>query len=100
LPLPQFACSIKVGVRTTPRVVVAIAHQGTTVNRTVASYSVVLSRSGGGSLTRLAPMGATASVLTLDFGPLIRGTWTLSVVALSPTSTSVGTYTSAPFTVG
>lgn len=100
LPLPQFACSIKVGVRTAPRVIVAIAHQGTTVNRTVASYSVVLSRSGGGSLTRLAPMGATASVLTLDFGPLIRGTWTLSVVALSPTSTSVGTYTSAPFTVG
>jgi len=99
LPLPQFACSIKVGVRSNARAVVAIAHQGTTVNRTVASYSVVLSRSGGGSVTRVVTMGATPAVLVANYGPLIRGSYTMTVVALSPTGTSVGTYTSAPFQI-
>jgi hypothetical protein len=100
LPLPQFACSIKIGVRPAPRVVVAIAHQGTTINRTVASYSIVLKRVNGGSITRSASMAATAGVLSVNYGPLIRGTWTMTVVALSPAGTAVGTYTSAPFTVG
>lgn len=100
LPLPQFACSMQVAVRITPRVVVAIAHQGTNVNRAVSSYSIVVSRVGGGSITRLASMAATPAVLTVNYGPLIRGTYTLSVVALSPTGTAVGTYTSAPFRVG
>ena len=98
-PLTQFACSVKVGVRNNARAVVAIAHQGTTLNRTVASYSVVLSRIGGGSVTRTVTMGATPAVLSATYGPLIRGSWTLSIVALSPTGTSVGTYTSAPFQI-
>jgi hypothetical protein len=100
LPLPQFACSIKIGVRPAPRVVVAIAHQGTTINRTIASYSIVLKRVSGGSITRSASMAATAGVLSVNYGPLVRGTWTATVVALSPVGIAVGTYTSAPFSVG
>jgi len=100
LPLPQFACSMKVVVRSNRRAVVAIAHQGTTVNRTVASYSVVLSRIGGGSVTRVVTMGATPAAPIANYGPLIRGSYTMTVVALSPTGTAVGTYTSAPFRVG
>jgi hypothetical protein len=99
LPLPQFACSIKVGVRSNARAVVAIAHQGTTLNRTVASYSVVLSRIGGGSVTRTVTMSAAPAVLVANYGPLIRGSYTMTVVALSPTGTSVGTFTSAPFQI-
>ena len=90
---------MKVGVRPNARALVAIAHQGTTVNRTVASYSVVLSRVGGGSVTRSVSMSATPAVLDASYGKLIRGNWTLTIVALSPTGTAVGTYTSAPFRI-
>ena len=100
LPLSQFACSIKVLVRPAPRVIVAIAHQGTTVNRSVARYSVVLSRANGGSLTRSVTMGSSSGVLKANFGPLIRGTWTLTVVALSADGATVGTYTTSSFQVG
>ena len=61
--------------------------------------SPVLSRSGGGSVTRTVTMGATPAVLVANYGPLIRGSYTMSVVALSPTGTAVGTYTSAPFQI-
>lgn len=100
LPLAQFACSIKVLVRPAPRVIVAIAHQGTNVNRAVARYSLVLSRTNGGSLTRSVTMGSSAGVLTANYGRLIRGTWTLKVVAISADGTTVGTYTTSSFQVG
>jgi hypothetical protein len=44
-------------------------------------------------------MGATPAVLVANYGPLIRGLYTMSVVALSPTGTAVDTYTSAPFQI-
>jgi len=100
LPLAQFACSIKVLVRPAPRVIVAIAHQGTAVNRAVSRYSLVLSRANGGSLTRGLTMGSSPGVLKANYGPLIRGTWTLTVVALSADGATVGTYTTSPFQVG
>lgn len=99
LPLSQFACSMRIGVRTTPRVIVAIAHQGTSLNRAVARYSVVATRVNGGSITRSLNMSAAPGVLRANFGPLITGTWSVTVVALSADGTAVGTYTSAPFTV-
>ncbi|MGA1742822.1 MAG: putative Ig domain-containing protein [Ilumatobacteraceae bacterium] len=100
LPLSQFACSMRIGVRPAKAVVVAIAHQGTTANRAVARYSVVLSRQNGGSITRSIAMGASAGVVRANYQRLISGTWFVTVVALSPDGTAVGTYTSATFRVG
>jgi hypothetical protein len=100
LPLSQFACSMRIGVRTAKAVVVAIAHQGTTVNRAVARYSVVLTRVNGGSITRPLTMATTPGVLRANYQRLISGTWSVTVVALSADGTAVGTYTSATFRVG
>jgi len=100
LPLSQFACSMRIGVRPAKAVVVAIAHQGTTVNRAVARYSVVLTRVNGGSITRPLTMATTPGVLRANYQRLISGTWSVTVVALSADGTAVGTYTSATFRVG
>lgn len=100
LPLAQFACSMRIGIRTTPRVVVAIAHQGTSLNRVVARYSVVATRVNGGSITRSLAMSAAPGVVRANYGPLIAGTWSVTVVALASDGTAVGTYSSTPFTVG
>lgn len=100
LPLSQFACSMQIGVRAAKSVVIAIAHQGTTANRAVARYSVVLSRENGGSITRSLTMGTTPSVLRANYQRLISGTWFVTVVALSPDGTAVGSYTSSTFRVG
>lgn len=100
LPLSQFACSMRIGVRPAKAVVVAIAHQGTTVNRAVARYSVVLTRVNGGSITRAITMATTPGVVRANYPRLISGTWSVIVVALSADGTAVGTYTSATFRVG
>jgi hypothetical protein len=100
LPLSQFACSMRIGVRPAKAVIVAIAHQGTTANRAVARYSVVLTRVNGGSITRLLTMATTPGVLRANYQRLISGTWSVTVVALSADGTAVGTYTSATFRVG
>ena len=100
LPLSQFACSMRIGVRPAKTVVVAIANQGTTVNRAVARYSVVLTRVNGGSITRALTMATTPGVLRANYQRLISGTWSVTVVALSADGTAVGTYTSATFRVG
>lgn len=100
LPLSQFACSLRIGVRPAKAVVVAIAHQGTTVNRAVARYSVVLTRVNGGSINRPLTMATTPDVVRANYPRLISGTWSVTVVALSADGTAVGTYTSATFRVG
>lgn len=100
LPLSQFACSMRIGVRPAKTVVVAIAHQGTTVNRAVARYSVVLTRVNGGSITRALTMATTPGVVRANYQRLISGTWSVTVVALSADGTAVGTYTSEAFRVG
>lgn len=100
LPSTQFACSIRIAIRPSKAVVVAIAHQGTTVNKTVASYSVALKRLNGGSIVRLLNIGPTPSVLSAGYTRLKAGTWSVTITALSATSATVATYDSAPFKVG
>ena len=100
LPSTQFACSIRIGIRPSKAVVVAVAHQGTTVNKTVASYSVALKRLNGGSIERLLNIGATPSVLSAGYAGLKAGTWSVTITALSATGTTVATFDSATFKVG
>jgi hypothetical protein len=100
LPSTQFACSIRIGIRPSKAVVVAVAHQGTTVNKTVASYSVALKRLNGVSIERLLNIGATPSVLSAGYAGLKAGTWSVTITALSATGTTVATFDSATFKVG
>jgi len=100
LPSTQFACSMRIAIRPTKAVVVAVAHQGTTVNKTVASYSVVLKRLNGGSIVRPLAMGTTPSVLRANYTRLIAGTWSVTITAFSATGATVATYNSASFRVG
>jgi len=100
LPSTQFACSMRIAIRPTKAVVVAVAHQGTTVNKTVASYSVVLKRLNGGSIVRPLTMGTTPSVLRANYTRLKAGTWSVTITAFSATGATVATYDSASFRVG
>ena len=100
LPSTQFACSMRIAIRPTRAVVVAVAHQGTTINKTVASYSVVLKRLNGGSIVRPLTMGTTPSVLRANYKRLIAGTWSVTITAFSATGATVATYNSASFRVG
>ena len=100
LPSTQFACSARIAVRPARAVVVAIAHQGTTLNTAVASYSVVLKRQNGGSLVRPLTVGATPNVLRANYTRLIAGTWSVTITALAANGTTVATYDSASFRVG
>ncbi|MGA1366004.1 MAG: putative Ig domain-containing protein [Ilumatobacteraceae bacterium] len=100
LPSTQFACSMRIAIRPTRAVVVAVAHQGTTINKTVASYSVVLKRLNGGSIVRPLTMGTTPSVLRANYKRLIAGTWSVTITAFSATGATVATYNSPSFRVG
>jgi len=100
LPSTQFACSMRIAIRPTKAVVVAVAHQGTTINKTVASYSVVLKRLNGGSIVRPLTMGTAPSVLRANYTRLIAGTWSVTITAFSATGATVATYNSASFRVG
>lgn len=100
LPSTQFACSMRIAIRPTRAVVVAVAHQGTTINKTVASYSVVLKRLNGGSIVRPLTMGTAPSVLRANYPRLIAGTWSVTITAFSATGATVATYDSASFRVG
>lgn len=100
LPSTQFACSMRIAIRPTRAVVVAVAHQGTTINKTVASYSVVLKRLNGGSIVRPLTMGTAPSVLRANYPRLIAGTWSVTITAFSATGATVATYESASFRVG
>ncbi|MFZ8936106.1 MAG: putative Ig domain-containing protein [Ilumatobacteraceae bacterium] len=100
LPSTQFACSMRIAIRPTRAVVVAVAHQGTTINKTVASYSVVLKRLNGGSIVRPLTMGTTPSVLRANYTRLIAGTWSVTITAFSATGATVATYNSPSFRVG
>jgi hypothetical protein len=100
LPSTQFACSMRIAIRPTKAVVVAVAHQGTTINKTVASYSVVLKRLNGGSIVRPLTMGTAPSVLRANYPRLKAGTWSVTVTAFSATGATVATYNSASFRVG
>jgi hypothetical protein len=97
---PKFACSARIAVRPARAVVVAIAHQGTTLNTAVASYSVVLKRQNGGSIVRPLTVGATPNVLRANYTRLIAGTWSVTITALAANGTTVATYDSASFRVG
>ena len=97
---PKFACSARIAVRPAKAVVVAIAHQGTTLNTAVASYSVVLKRQNGGSIVRPLTVGATPNVLRANYTRLIAGTWSVTITALAANGTTVATYDSASFRVG
>lgn len=97
---PKFACSARIAVRPAKAVVVAIAHQGTTLNTAVSRYSVVLKRQNGGSLVRPLTVGATPSVLRAVYTRLIAGTWSVTITALAANGTTVATYDSASFRVG
>lgn len=100
LPSTQFACSMRIAIRPSKAVVVAIAHQGTTVNKIVASYSVALNRLNGGSIVRPLTMGTTPSVLSAGYTRLKAGTWSVTITAFSATGATVATYNSASFRVG
>jgi hypothetical protein len=100
LPSTQFACSMRIAIRPTKAVVVAVAHQGTTINKTVASYSVVLKRLNGGSIVRPLTMGTAPSVLRANYTRLIAGTWSVTITAFSATGATVATYDSVSFRVG
>ena len=100
LPSTQFACSARIAVRPARAVVVAIAHQGTTLNSAVASYSVVLKRQNGGSIVRPLTVGTTPNVLRANYTRLIAGTWSVSITALAANGSTVATYDSASFRVG
>ena len=100
LPSTQFACSMRIAIRPTKAVVVAVAHQGTTVNKTVASYSVVLKRLNGGSIVRPLTMGTAPSVLRANYPRLIAGTWSVTITAFSATGATVATYNSTSLRVG
>lgn len=100
LPSTQFACSMRIAIRPTKAVVVAVAHQGTTINKTVASYSVVLKRLNGGSIVRPLTMGTAPSVLRANYPRLKAGTWSVTITAFSATGATVATYESASFRVG
>ena len=100
LPSTQFACSMRIAIRPTKAVVVAVAHQGTTINKTVASYSVVLKRLNGGSIVRPLTMGTAPSVLRANYPRLIAGTWSVTITAFSATGATVATYNSTSFRVG
>ena len=100
LPSTQFACSARIAVRPARAVVVAIAHQGTTLNSAVASYSVVLKRQNGGSIVRPLTVGTTPNVLRANYTRLIAGTWSVTITALAANGSTVATYDSASFRVG
>lgn len=100
LPSTQFACSARIAVRPARAVVVAIAHQGTTLNSAVASYSVVLKRENGGSIVRPLTVGTTPNVLRANYTRLIAGTWSVTITALAANGSTVATYDSASFRVG
>jgi len=100
LPSTQFACSMRIAIRPTKAVVVAVAHQGTTINKTVASYSVVLKRLNGGSIVRPLTMGTAPSVLRANYTRLIAGTWSVTITAFSATGAAITTYDSPSFRVG
>ncbi len=99
LPNAQFACGVKIVVRPTPRLTIAIGTKGTVSNPAVTRYVVSISRFNGGTITRTVEVGAVARVIRLNVGPLIRGTWTVSVTAITGSGTSLGTYQSTSFQV-
>lgn len=100
LPNSQFACGLKIGIRPIPRLTIAIATKGTLANGSVTKYVLSLSRVNGGTITRVVDVATTPTVLRQNFGPLVRGTWSLSVTALSGTGSSAGVYQSSTFLVG
>jgi hypothetical protein len=99
LPNAQFACGVKIVVRPAPRLTIAIGTKGTVSNPAVTRYVVSISRFNGGTITRTVEVGAVARVIRLNVGPLIRGTWTVSVTAITGSGTSLGTYQSTSFQV-
>lgn len=98
LPSLDFACSVHIGIKNAG-IAVAISVLGTTANSNVARYSVTARRVGAGSVTKNIAVRPPAQVLRRQFRPLRAGTWLVTVTALAPNGTSVGTWTSDAFTI-
>jgi hypothetical protein len=81
-------------------VLVAIGSQGTTANAAVSRYTVAFTRVNGGTVTRTLTAPAAAGVLRANVAQARSGVWNVTVTALSPTGTTVGTWTSPAFQVG
>lgn len=98
LPNLDFACSVHIGVKNAG-IAVAVSTLGATVNPAVARYSVTARRVGAGSVTKNIAVRPPAQVLRRQFRPLRAGTWLVTITALAPNGTSVGTWTSDAFTI-
>lgn len=98
LPSLDFACSVHVGIKNAG-IAVAVSVLGTTTNPAVARYSVTARRVGAGSVTKNIAVRPPAQVLRRQFRPLRAGTWLVTITALAPNGTSVGTWTSEAFTI-
>lgn len=98
LPSLDFACSVHIGVKNAG-IAVAISTLGSTSNPAVARYSVTARRVGAGSVTKNIAVRPPAQVLRRQFRPLRAGTWLVTITALAPNGTSVGTWTSDAFTI-
>lgn len=100
LPSANFACGVRIATRANRLVLVAIGSQGTTTNAAVARYTVTFARMNGGTVTRAVTVSTTPRVLRANLAQARRGVWNVTLTALSPTGTTVGTWTSPAFQVG
>lgn len=100
LPSANFACGVRIATRANRLVLVAIGSQGTTANAAVSRYTVAFTRVNGGTVTRTLTAPAAAGVLRANVAQARSGVWNVTVTALSPTGTTVGTWTSPAFQVG
>jgi hypothetical protein len=95
----EFACGMRIAVKTNFKIVVAIAYQGTVINPKVAQYTVTMKKVGGGSLVRKVVVKTTPLVARLTVGPVAKGTWLVTIAALASDGTVLESYTTARFTV-
>jgi hypothetical protein len=100
LPSTNFACGVRIATRANRLVLVAVGSQGATANAAVARYTVAFTRVNGGTVTRTLNAPAAAGVLRANVAQARSGVWNVTVTALSPTGTTVGTWTSPAFQVG
>jgi hypothetical protein len=98
LPNLNFGCSVHIAVRPAA-MTVALSFQGTTVNPTVARYTINARRVGAGSITKAGKTRPQPHRLRRQFRTLRSGAWVVTVVAYAPNGTVVGTWTSDAFDV-
>ena len=97
-PSSTFACEVHIGVRA-KGMTVAVSTAGISANPNVRLYQVVASRVGGGSINKSMLAPTSAGVVRSQFTNLKKGVWTITIQAVSPTGTDLGTWTSAQFRI-